>query len=492
MSRDISSDETMKMLLLDVVSHSRVIVYAQVGDESGLFFGAERKGNFSTGYRYWLHIRDLSTNMIKTTYETEPKSLTKGAVVYTEDDFNTTSRPWFTNATEQGTWTDPYWYTDGSAIGITATTKTSPSGVFAVDVSTDSVSAFLKGLSYGETTHGVGLLLSGSTYDVLAVSWPEAVYKKQSEGVFSFKKLIEFEQHKNLLTSLSDSVVRDAKVGSFLIKRVNGNVIGTSRIIDSFGINIVTVVVIPASDISGELVGSLRRIIVLVSCAFGIFVGISIIISTYVSSQITELSSCMTTAANLNYDIKRKTGKFIEVAELASMWKSFIFLLGNVKHLNSFLPRSVLDEIKPTRPSWHSDNILSAFIDGEGEGGAAGGGFEKCFNSVPEDDSSLICSQSDPFSTSIGLIGLRFIPRVGILNARAEWKSTDVEMSFALLTDWICGITDDIKLTIGTLETARGDSMLISFGAMGNPWHIPSRLCRYVVVVVVFSVIRIK
>eukprot|EP01012_Entosiphon_sulcatum_P056714 TRINITY_DN80405_c0_g1_i1.p1 TRINITY_DN80405_c0_g1~~TRINITY_DN80405_c0_g1_i1.p1 ORF type:complete len:882 (+),score=110.47 TRINITY_DN80405_c0_g1_i1:24-2648(+) len=244
-----------KALLLEMLRLQPTTVFLAIGfEDNGYYYGVERQIGDTYDKWYVLNAsypdRRLTISLAENGDEI--------AVVKQKLGYDPRKRDWYKLPPKVNGpyWTDPYLYSDGSQVGITAGVPAyEPNGtllgVISSDVVVASVTAFLRSLEFGK--NGIGLLLNKKTGLPLAASFYEPLFRtNNATGSIDFVPVngIEHELIRGVAPFLnsapSDGQLRPVANDSDLLLAVQ-------TIRDPFGLDWVTIIVLRLSDFAGEI-----------------------------------------------------------------------------------------------------------------------------------------------------------------------------------------------------------------------------------------------
>ena len=275
--------EALQYFFLHLVQANPAVTSMYFGNTEGGIAGAGREGK--ENLYYVTGSPGFKAGAFRK-YETEDNARA-GKLLADVSGFDVRSRPWFKNAEAKGgpVWSGAYILTTGQDMAIAASHPVYDAdqhflGVVSIDLFFSHVSAFFKSLTFGKT--GVGYVVERSGF-LIASSTDSKLFKEAASGK---------ERTRLAAVDCSNPVVSAS--AKHLVKRFAGfeNVdkkslidfsdegkryfLFVSPVSDPYGIDWLTIVVIPKADFTAQIEANLRSTVFLVLIALlsAILVGI--------------------------------------------------------------------------------------------------------------------------------------------------------------------------------------------------------------------------
>lgn len=304
-----------------------------VGLPDGQYIGATREGNEVGEGEITVEVVDQAEGGFFHTYRAGPQGRPEELLRVNRDrPYDPRQRPWYeaSEASEEPTWSEIYLFFEPPSLGITAASPVySESGdleaVFAVDLSLEIISNFLRGLQIGTTGQSFvlersGLLVGNSTdtppFDEDENGTPQSILANQSnDPVVRATAEALIAQFDNL------NMIDQPQAFSFRFnqERFFAEV---APIQDDFGIDWLSVVVIPESDFMGQIYTNTRNTVLLCIVALAIATGVGILTARWVIRPLVELNNAAKDIAKGEFDRTVEIQRSDEVGELANSFNA--------------------------------------------------------------------------------------------------------------------------------------------------------------------------
>ena len=301
-----------------------LISYIQFGGVDGEFVGLAVNDDGTRNYQVTENTGELRT------YSINPDG-SRGELLKTAPDFDPRNRPWYTvpETAGQPAWTDIYAWVDPPTLAITLgepryDQEGNLLGILATDLTLAQISDFLRSLSIGKT--GQTFIFERSGRMIATSSEQEEPFISTSKGP---EQLLMYESKDNvtretiafLESELSGDLSRLETAEQHKLE-IDGRThfLHVSPLKDSYGLDWLTVVVVPEADFMEQIVTNNRTTAFLCLAALVIATGAGVLTARWVTQPILLLNEAAKNITAGNYD---DTPELDRQDELGGLGRSF-------------------------------------------------------------------------------------------------------------------------------------------------------------------------
>ena len=321
---DIADLSTMEQHFERQSQVFELISYIQWGGIDGEFVGLAVNDDGSRNYQVTEQSGELRTYSIKA-------DGSRGELLKTAPDFDPRNRPWYTVPETAGkpAWTDIYAWVDPPTLAITLgqphyNDNGDFQGILATDLTLAQISDFLRSLTIGKT--GQTFIFDRSGSMIATSSQEEEPFRKTAEGPVQL-----------LLSESQDSLTR-ATI-AYLDQKLSGNLaqieaaeqhtveiegrthfLHISPLKDAYGLDWLTVVVVPEADFMEQIVANNRTTALLCLASLLLATGAGVLTARWVTKPILLLNEAAKNITAGNYD---DTPELDRRDELGGLGRSF-------------------------------------------------------------------------------------------------------------------------------------------------------------------------
>jgi class 3 adenylate cyclase len=325
---------------------------AYVGNENGAFVYCSPSTSVATGLRCTLYVDQFPAGAprLAVGWAVDNQSFALLYVVSTANaSYNPRARPWYSASFRSQSWSSLYVEFGGGATDATAGTPLLSQstgrigGVFAADVRTDNLLAYLSKTTVGKT--GEVLLVERSTRNVLGGNWNESSFVEINASL-GLWRMATFDDYRNVLLHRTLSALGvnnifnatlpySAAFGSGL-DRVR---VSLESIKDSYGLDLVMMLMLPEKDFTEQLQMKVRSSAgAVVGAVLGITL-IALVLVYWLFQPLKRVESRMEAAASLDDDEEDDKNSFL--SEIQTIQTAYSKMQKQLQKVKSYLPQSV-------------------------------------------------------------------------------------------------------------------------------------------------------
>lgn len=291
--------DTLQSLLLEQIGIFETVSSIYIGSPSGGLLDAGREG--SDGALYVIETEGFRSGTFNK-YAIDEKG-NRGELLLTVPDFDARTRPWYIAAVEKRgpTWSDAYVLFSGQDVAIAASRPVySDSGdllfVLSSDIFLSQIDGFMRSLAYGKT--GLGFIIDQSGY-LIACSQDDHEHTVISEDGTSFERILASSDLSPVIQQtarfLQDSYASISEIepgflGEFSFEGTR-QLVQVRSIADAYGIDWLSVLVIPEADFLGPVHSGTRTTLVFLILSLVVTISIGILIVKHITRPLEALSS---------------------------------------------------------------------------------------------------------------------------------------------------------------------------------------------------------
>jgi PAS domain S-box-containing protein len=317
--------DALKSLLLEQIRIFTSVSSIYIGSPSGGLLDAGREG--TGGALYVIETEGFRSGTFNK-YSIDEKG-NRGELLLTVPDFDARTRPWYIAAVESGgpTWSDVYVLFSEQDMAIAASRPVYDEGgnlllVLSCDIFLSQVDDFMQSLTYGKT--GVGFILDRSGYVVAgSEGGPHVVIGKEANSFQRVQALNApsppIQQTARFLQETFDGFadIDAGFLGEFSLEG-DRQFVQVRPIANAYGIDWLSVVVIPEADFLGAIHSSMMTTLIFLGLSLAVTISVGFVIVKRITSPLEQLSS-----------VAHAIGAGIQVTVPHSRW---IRELGDLSH----------------------------------------------------------------------------------------------------------------------------------------------------------------
>lgn len=287
--------DSLESLLLSQIAIFESVSSIYVGSPEGGLVDAGREG--TGGPLYVIETEEFRRGAFNK-YSVDSEGH-RGELLQTVPDFDARTRPWFQAALEAGTatWSDIYVLFSGQDMAIAASRPIYDSSgdlvfVLSSDIFLSQIDDFMRALEYGTT--GLGFIVDRAGY--LVASSDDAPHLVASNG--SFDRILATDSASSLISQTAQSLQETlGRVDATEQEWEDILLIGRDRffvqvhaIEDAYGIDWLSVIVIPEADFLGSIIVSSRITLVFLAIALAIVIAAGILFVKRITRPLENLT----------------------------------------------------------------------------------------------------------------------------------------------------------------------------------------------------------
>jgi PAS domain S-box-containing protein len=293
------------------------------------------------------------------------------ALLQTVPDFDARTRPWYQGAVREGapTWSDVYVLFSGQDMAVAASMPLYDNEgdlvlVLSSDIFLSQIDTFIQSLSYGTT--GLGFIVDCDGQMIASSDQqPHITWNEEHE---TYERIAAADSSSSLVRETAEYVVQHfggfgalgaAYSGEFQIDG-NRQLLQFSQIRDDYGIDWLSVIVIPEMDFLGGVVKTTRTTAIFLLIALGVTLGIGIVLVRQVAHPLAEL-----TAATASIS----TGKAVpmphsrRLREIRQLSDSFESMSDELRATVADLQEEIAERKQAQKTSEESEQRLRTYIE---------------------------------------------------------------------------------------------------------------------------------
>ena len=328
------------------------ISYIEVGTEKGDFIGLERMGDGAINLEY--KSRRTEGNSLLTFRLDEQRNRVSRKV---RPDFHTQGRPWYTKAIEDGkpTWTGIYpFFSLPVRLGITAVRPIHDKngnvvGVLGSDLVLTQISQFLRTLRVGKTGRTFIMEPNGMLVASSSDLPPIVSQGNQMMRIYAFSFGDDLIREASLYLKQTFTTFANIKEGYQTSFVLNGQKVLLQAVPtgDKFGLNWISVVVLPESDFMASINANTKQtailFILLITAS-----GITILFTTRrISRPILAISEEMDRISGFNVEDGQEKESMLR--EISLMQNSMQSMKRGLRSFAKYVPRDVVQHLFSTK-----------------------------------------------------------------------------------------------------------------------------------------------
>ncbi|MFC2094823.1 ATP-binding protein [Candidatus Bipolaricaulota bacterium] len=295
--RDTFGPHDLETLFLEQIRVFETISSIYAGSPEGGLVDAGREG--AGGLLYVIETAGFRSGSFNK-YRVDNEG-SRGELLSTIPDFDATTRPWFTEAveTKDATWSDIYVLFSGQDMAVAASRPVYDVNgnlllVLSSDIFLSQIDEFLGSLEYGETGLGFiiersGLLVASST-DTPPLRGDNTDPVLRVLALDSQSSLIQ-QTARFLQETFGELATIDAGFQGEFSLDGDRLFVQVRPIRDAYGIDWLSVIVIPESDFLGPIIASMKTALILLAIALTLTIGAGVVFAKRVTRPLEELAS---------------------------------------------------------------------------------------------------------------------------------------------------------------------------------------------------------
>ncbi len=301
-----------------------LISYIQFGGVDGEFVGLAVNDDGSRNYQVTETTGELRTYSINA-------DGSRGELLKTAPDFDPRDRPWYTvpEAANQPAWTDIYAWVDPPTLAITLgqphyNSNGDFQGILATDLTLAQISDFLRSLSIGKT--GQTFIFERSGRMIATSSQEEEPFRSTEEGPIQ----LSMSESQDSLTRATIAFLNQQQSGNLgqidIAEQHSLEIEGRTHFLhvsplnDAYGLDWLTVVVVPEADFMEQIIANNRTTAFLCLASLLLATGAGILTARWVTQPILLLNEAAKNITAGNYD---ETPELDRRDELGGLGRSF-------------------------------------------------------------------------------------------------------------------------------------------------------------------------
>jgi class 3 adenylate cyclase len=473
---------------------------AYVGNENGGFVFCRLNANSPTGLSCSISIDQPIPGAPRpsSTWAMDNKTFARVVQLSASNStYNPRTRPWYPPLIVAQGWSALYVESGG---GYTDVTAGAPlyhkalgrnAGVIAVDIRTDNVLNYLSKTTVGKT--GIVILVERSSRNVLGGNWNESslVAINASAGLWRMTKFADYKNpllHRTLSAIGEDTFFNATKPFSTAFDSGLDRVrVSYDSIADSFGLDLVMIIMIPEKDFKGELTHKVNSSIgAVVGAVIGIVL-ISMVLVYWLFQPLKRVEARMEAAASFDDDAEDDKNSFL--SEIQTIQTAYSKMQKQLRKVKSYLPQSVRAKFDDGEYS-ESESVMPADEeDGASESSAPknssrtpGGQYKSSHRDshAPSNDTKSVRSSRSRLAAS-GSIGLNVdtgmtYKKVSVLVFNLKGYHGAIRNGASVASSWQQSVLTLVERVAaaqkGIIDNFQGDHVFVTFNACTNvPTH---------------------
>ncbi len=325
---------------------------AYVGNENGVFVYCTPDSTVPTGLKCTIYQEQFPSGVSRPRVGWAVDNVTFSQLYIASADnssYNPRARPWYSASFRSQSWSALYVEFNGGATDATAGTPLLSQttgrigGVFAADVRTDNLLAYLSKTTVGKT--GEVLLVERSTRNVLGGNWNESSFVEVNASL-GLWRMATFDDYRNVLLRRTLSALGVNNIFNATLPYSTAFGTGLDRvrvsldaIRDSYGLDLVMILMLPEKDFTEELQMNVRSS---AGAVVGSVLGITLIAMALVYwlfQPLKRVESRMEAAASLDDDEEDDKNSFL--SEIQTIQTAYTKMQKQLQKVKSYLPQSV-------------------------------------------------------------------------------------------------------------------------------------------------------
>ncbi len=363
---DPQNTRELQNFFLEQVKIQKTITSIYFGNTDGGIVGSGREGVGDSFYVY--NTEDLRAGTFNK-YSISRDGET-GELLTTIPNFDTRTRPWYIGACQKGTttWSDIYILFTGQDMAISVSSPVFDEhhnfqGVVSVDIFLSQISKFLETLKISGSEQSfimerTGLLVASSTGEKPFI---EKDGKMERLDVRNSRSPVMKYSAEFLSDRFGENfeIIQDEQ----LELEINGEIyfLNVSPVYEPYGINWLSIVVIPESDFMAEIIAQDRFTVLITLLAVGMGILASVFISRKISSRISSLNK--STRAFARGETIGMDSAGSEISEIHELTESFIAMERQLHRTLEDLKSEVGERKEIERELRESERLFRAIFE---------------------------------------------------------------------------------------------------------------------------------
>jgi PAS domain S-box-containing protein len=319
--------DALQSMLVNQIQIFESVSSIYVGSPAGGLLDAGREG--TGGPLYVIETEGFRSGTFNK-YSIDEKGR-RGELLLSVPDFDARTRPWYVAAVKSGgpTWSDVYVLFSGQDMAVAASRPVYSEGgelllVLSCDIFLSQIDDFMRSLNYGKT--GLGFIVDGSGYMVAgSEEQPHVVIGADGS---SFQRIQATDVQSPLIREtahfLQESLDGFAVVPTDFLGEFSSTggrqFVQVHPIADAYGINWLSVVVIPEADFLGSVRANAHATLIFLALALAIAIGPGIFVVKRITRPLEKLTSAAQ-AMGSGLQVKVPTSR--RIREIRNLSESF-------------------------------------------------------------------------------------------------------------------------------------------------------------------------
>ena len=295
----------------------------------------------------------------------------RSALLQSVPDFDARTRPWYQAAVQQGsaTWSDVYVLFSGQDMAIAASLPVYDRDgglllVLSSDIFLSQIDEFMESLSYGTT--GLGFIVDRNGYIIAGSEQHPHIAVNPAGGAFERIAAVDSSsdvarkatQHILGLYGSFDAI--DAPYSGEFFVDGRRQLIQVSPIRDSYGIDWMSIIVIPEADFLGGVVATTRTTVIFLFIALALTLGIAVFVVRQVARPLEQLTAATRAISTGGVATIPRSRRFHEIRELSD---SFELMSGELRTTLASLQDEIKEREQAQRTLEESEQRLRTYIE---------------------------------------------------------------------------------------------------------------------------------
>jgi len=357
----------LEALFLSEIEIFETVTSIYAGSPEGGLVDAGREG--ADGPLYVIETEDFAAGPFQK-YSVDANGNREG-LLQTVPDFDARTRPWYQEAVESGAavWSNVYvlFSQQDMAIAASLPIYDATGGlllVLSTDIFLSQIDEFMQSLSYGTT--GLGFIVDRDGW--MIASSEEDTHLTLDSVSGQFERIAAADSSSVLVHESAQHIV-DAFGGFGRIESsqrstfsLDGErqLLQVSRIRDDYGIDWVSIIVIPEADFLGGIVATTRTTVIFLFAALAVTVGIGVLLVRQVTRPLEELTAATAAVSTGEATKMLHSRRFLEIRQLSD---SFEHMSNELRATLADLQDEIKEREQTQRTLQESEQRLRTYIE---------------------------------------------------------------------------------------------------------------------------------